>query len=153
MSSIFDPNALLDATLTEPSVRRPPLPVGDYTAVVGEVSAQPWQSKDGAKSGVKWNVPLTIQVPADVQQSLGIEQPTVLLTHGLMLDLTPQGALDNSPGKNRGIRQYREALDMNKPGDSFSARKMQGQVVLVKVTHREYQGEIMEDIGGVAKAV
>ena len=153
MSSIFDPNALLDATLDQPSVRRPPLPVGDYTAVVGEVSAQPWQSKDGAKSGVKWNVPLTIQVPMEVQQSLGIEQPTVTLTHGLMLDLTAQGGLDNSPGKNRGIRQYREALDMNKPGDSFSARKMQGQVVLVKVTHREYQGEIMEDIGGVAKAV
>lgn len=154
MSSIFDPNALLDATLSEPTLKRPPLPIGDYTAVIGDITAAEWQSKaDPSKRGVKWNVALTLQVPQDVKESMGIDVNELKLTHGVMLDLTATGALDNSIGKNRGLRQYREALDMNKPGDSFSARRMTGQVVLVKIKHGEYNGEPTEEIGGVAKAV
>lgn len=151
--SIFDPNALLDATLDTPTEKRPPLPVGDYTAIVGEVTAAQWQSsKDASKSGVKWNVPLTIQIPADVKESLGLSVDTITLTDSIMLDLTPQGALDNSVGKNSRLRMYREALDLNKPGDTFSARKMQGQVILIRIEHREYQGQLMENVGKVARA-
>jgi len=154
MTSMFDPNILLDATLAEPTEKRPPLPVGDYTAIIGEVTAGTWQSaKDATKSGVKWNVPLELQVPADIQQQLGIELPTLKLTDSIMLDLTPQGGLDNSIGKNGRLRMYREALDMNKPGDVFGARKMQGQVVLVRITHREYQGQLLEDVSKVAAPV
>lgn len=151
--SIFDPNALLDATLDTPTEKRPPLPVGDYTAIVGEVTAAQWQSsKDVSKSGVKWNVPLTIQIPADVKESLGLSVDTITLTDSIMLDLTPQGALDNSVGKNSRLRMYREALDLNKPGDVFSARKMQGQVILIRIEHREYNGQLMENVGKVARA-
>lgn len=151
--SIFDPNALLDATLDTPTEKRPPLPVGDYTAIVGEVTAAQWQSsKDVSKSGVKWNVPLTVQIPADVKESLGLSVDTITLTDSIMLDLTPQGALDNSVGKNSRLRLYREALDLNKPGDTFSARKMQGQVILIRIEHREYNGQLMENVGKVARA-
>jgi hypothetical protein len=153
MSSIFDPNALLDATLDQPTEKRPPLPVGDYTAIIGEVSAATWQSsKDAGKSGVKWNVPLTVQIPAEVKESLQLSVDTITLTDSIMLDLTPQGAIDNSIGKNSRLRLYREALDMNKPGDSFSARRMQGQVILIRIEHREYQGNLMENVGKVAHA-
>ena len=151
-SSIFDPNALLDATLDQPTEKRPPLPVGDYTAIVGEVTAAQWQSAAKGTSGVKWNVPLTVQIPADVKESLGLSVDTITLTDSIMLDLTPQGALDNSVGKNSRLRMYREALDMNKPGDTFSARKMQGQVILIRIEHREYQGQLMENVGKVARA-
>lgn len=151
--SMFNPDTFLDATIEAPTEKRPPLPAGDYTAVIGEVKSRAWQGKkDPTKSGIAWDIPLTLEIPADVQTQLGLTQPTITLTDSIMLDLTEAGTIDNSPGKNRGLRNYREALDMNKAGDVFSARKMTGQAVRVKVKHELYEDQIMERVGGVARA-
>ena len=153
MSSIFDPVAYLDATLEAPTEKRPPLPVGDYTAIIGEITARAWQGKkDPSKSGIAWDVPLSVEIPADVQASLGLTNSTLLLTDSVMLDLTDGGLIDNGPGRNRRLRMYREAVDLNKPGDSFSARLMQGKVVKVKVSHEEWEDNIQERVSGVVKA-
>jgi hypothetical protein len=153
MSSIFDPVAYLDATLEAPTEKRPPLPVGDYTAIIGEITARAWQGKkDPSKSGIAWDVPLSVEIPADIQASLGLTNSTLLLTDSVMLDLTDGGLIDNGPGRNRRLRMYREAVDLNKPGDSFSARLMQGKVVKVKVSHEEWEGNIQERVAGVVKA-
>ncbi len=151
--SMFNPDTFLDATIEAPTEKRPPLPAGDYTAVIGEVKSRAWQGKkDPTKSGIAWDIPLTLEIPADVQTQLGLTQPTITLTDSIMLDLTDAGTIDNSPGKNRGLRNYREALDMNKAGDVFSARKMTGQAVRVKVKHELYEDQIMERVGGVVRA-
>ncbi len=151
--SMFNPDTFLDATIEAPTEKRPPLPAGDYTAVIGEVKSRAWQGKkDPTKSGIAWDIPLTLEIPADVQTQLGLTQPTITLTDSIMLDLTDAGTIDNSPGKNRGLRNYREALDMNKAGDVFSARKMTGQAIRVKVKHELYEDQIMERVGGVARA-
>jgi hypothetical protein len=152
MASVFDPSAFLDATLTEPTKKRPPLPVGDYTAMIGEIKARTWTSKkDLSKSGVALDVPLVIDVPAEVQSSLGLTQPTITLTDSIMLDVTEGGTIDNAPGRNRRLRLYREAADMNKPGDSFSFRAMQGKAIRVKLSHDLWEGEPVEKIDGVAR--
>lgn len=156
--SLFDPNAFLDATIDTPTVRRPPLPIenpaspdGTYMAVCGEPKARTWESKkDPGKSGVAMDMPLTIDVPAQLQESMQLP-PQVLLTDGIMLDLTPQGTIDTAPGKNRKLRVYREAADMNKPGDVFSFRKFSGRVFKVKITHEVYEGDILDKIGTVLK--
>lgn len=154
MTSIFDPNLLLDATIDAPTEARPPLPVQDYTAIIGEIAARQFQGKkDPSKTFTAWDVPLTLQIPVEVQQQLGIELAELKLTDSIMLDLTESGTLDNSLGKNGKLRMYREALDMNKPGDTFSARKMQGQVVTVRVNHEDYEGRLMERVGKVARAL
>lgn len=151
--SMFNPDTFLDATIEAPTEKRPPLPAGDYTAVIGDVKSRAWQGKkDPTKSGIAWDIPLTLEIPADVQTQLGLQQPTITLTDSIMLDLTEAGTIDNSPGKNRGLRNYREALDMNKAGDVFSARKMTGQAVRVKVKHELYEDQIMERVGGVTRA-
>jgi len=153
MSSIFNPEAFLDATLEAPTEKRPPLPVGDYTATVGEVKARAWQGKtDPTKSGIAWDIPLTLEVPAEVQTQLGLTSSTLTFTDSLMLDLTEAGTIDNSPGKNRRLRNYREAVDLNKPGDVFSARKMQGRVIKVKIGHDMWEGQPVERVQGVARA-
>ena len=36
--SQFDPQAFLDSTTTEASIKRPPLPIGDYTALITKVA-------------------------------------------------------------------------------------------------------------------
>lgn len=148
--SSFNPETFLDATMTEPTEKRPPLPVGDYTAVVGAITARAWQGKaDPTKSGIAWDIPLTLEVPAEIQAELKMDQSTLPLKDSIMLDLTENGTIDNSPGKNRRLRAYREATDMNKPGDVFSARKMEGKVIKVKITHDLWEGQPIERVSGV----
>ena len=41
---------------------------------------------------------------------------------------------------------------MNKAGEAFSFRMMTGRMIRVKLGHREYQGDIFEEVAAVAKA-
>jgi len=150
--SNFDPSSFVDITITEEFTRRPPLPVGDYTAIIGDITCVPWQGKaDPAKSGLKYVVPLTIEVPPNVQSDLGLSIPTIKLTDGIMLDLTEAGTLDTSPGKNGALRRYRDALKMNKAGEPFSPRKMVGQPITVRIIHEVWNEQIQERVAGVAE--
>jgi hypothetical protein len=142
----------LDTTLDAPTEKREPLPIGDYTAVIGEVASRVWTGKaDPTKSGVALDIPLIIDVPAELQVSMGLP-PTLNLKDSVMLDLTESGMIDNGKGKNRALRNYREATNMNKPGDVFSPRKLQGQVITIKVTHEIWQDAPVERVSGVSKA-
>ena len=161
MDSAFDPNAFLDATTTEVNERRMLLPVenpadpnGLYTAVIGEITTGSGLIGKGDKAGQPWVsmiVPLKIEVPQQLQEALNLA-PSLTLTDRVFLDLTPQGSLDNSKGKNRQQRIYREATDMNKPGEPFSWRMMTGKVIKVKVAHEMYNGNAVEKVGGIFKS-
>ena len=157
MTSSFDPNVFLDAQVTEPNEKRPPLPAdnpaaedGLYLAMIGEIKTATGTIEKGERAGQPWVsmlVPLRIQVPSEVQ-ALGIN-PELTLTDRVFLDLTPQGALDNSKGKNRQQRVYREACDLNKPGEPFAWRMLQGRTVKVKLSHELYDGAIQERVSGI----
>ena len=156
----FDPQAFLDLPVEEAFERRPPLPATDYTAVIQDVQARQWQSKDkynadgSPKTGIAYDVTLSLQIPLAVRESLGLKIDALTLKDSIMLDLNDQGGLDTAPGANRQLRNYREALDMNKPGVPFRAREMSGRMVLVRVKHEEYpvgSGNIQERVAGVAK--
>jgi hypothetical protein len=150
--SQFDPNVFLDAQVTEVNEKRPPLPTenpedpnGLYVAVIGEIKTDSGTIGKGDRIGQPWIsmvIPLRIQVPAAVQ-GLGLP-PELTLTDRAFLDLTPQGGLDNSKGKNRQQRAYRDATGMNVPGVPFAWRMLQGRTVKVKVTHELYEGNIQE---------
>jgi len=149
---VFDPTQFLDITVDSPFQERIPLPVGEYTAMIGQIGARSWQSKDGTKSGVAWDIPLVMDVPPEVQQECQCG-PTVKITDSAMLDINESGnGFDFGPGKNRVLKQYREATDMNKPGDKFSARVLQGKVIKVRITHDLWEGVVREKIGGRTKA-
>lgn len=153
--SMFDAQSFLDATIDTALEKRDPLPTTrEYQAVIGELTSRNWQSKDGTKEGVAFDVPLMVSVPVDLQESGGLP-PTLNLRDGIMLDLTPAGAIDTAKGKNGKLRQYRDALDMNKPGEPFNPRNMQGRVVLVRIKHEEYpegSGNLQERPVAVARA-
>lgn len=163
MSSAFDPSAFLDAQSDVPNVKRPPLPVENpasddrlYIGVIGEVKMESGTISKGDRTGQPWLaavVPIDVEVPQQVQDQLGmkLDKGTIRLTEYVMIDLTPQNTIDNSVGRNRRQRQYRDALDLNKPGDVWSWRKAIGQVVKVKVEHEMYQGEPVDKIGAVMK--
>lgn len=156
----FDPEEFLGATTTDALVRRPPLPIGDYLGITGDITSESWSSNKPdakVKSGVKFNIPVRIDLSQyPEQQALlgGIE--AVVLTAGVMIDsvvnpTTGKATIDWGVGKNGGLRRWREATNCNNPGETFSPRQMSGRQVLVKVKHRPYQGELYDDIDSVAK--
>jgi len=152
--SNFDPGTFLDATITEANTKRSPIPAGtDVVAIIGEPKTRQWTGKaDPTKSGIAVDVPLAIDLSAypDLQKSVGADR--VILSDSIMLDLTDNGGIDNSPGKNGKLRRYREALGMNTAGQPFSFRMMQGRMIKVKIKHRTYEGEIYDEVDSVAKA-
>ena len=155
MSSAFDPSVFLDAQVNEVNEKRPPLPVdnpddenGLYMAVIGEIKADSGIVGKGDNAGKPWVsmiIPLRIQVPA-VIQALGIPAE-LTLTDRAFLDLTPQGGLDNSKGKNRRQKDYRDATGTNVAGVAFAWRQLQGKVIKVKISHELYQDQIQERPG------
>lgn len=156
----FDPASFLDATLTEPTTRRNPIPAGQVlVGTIGEPKSRTWQGKkDPTQSGVAVDVPITFDLeayPAIKEKVFGPEHTgsaKVTLVDGVMLDLTESGSMDNSPGKNGKVRKYREALNLNKPGDTFSWRQLQGRQIGAKISWREYEGDMYDQIDSVVKA-
>lgn len=162
--SNFDPALFLDAQTTEVNTRRPPLPVmnpaspdGFYTAIIGDITTDFGIIEKGDRAGQPWLsmvVPLKVQVPQQVQDALGLKLETgsITLTDRVFIDLTPAKTVDNSTGKNRRQRNYRDALDLNKPGDTFSWRMAVGKPIKVKVDQEVYNNEIQERVGALLKA-
>jgi len=158
--SIFDPQALLNASIDAPMTKRNLLPAGqDYIGEIGEPKMRRWTKKDDPSvTGVACD--LTIEVkpeeltPAQKEQ-LGSFDGKLIFRDSIMIDLTPEGAIDTAAGKNGKLRQYREALDMNKQGDSFSFLMLQGRRIRFKMKHNTNpdfnNGEATEQVGAVAK--
>lgn len=157
MSSVFNPEVFLDAQVNEANEKRPPLPAenpdspnGLYMAVIGEIKTDSGTIGKGDRTGQPWIsmlIPLRIQVPA-VVQALGLP-PELTITDRAFLDLNAQGGLDNSKGKNRRQKDYRDATGTNVAGVAWSWRQLQGKMVSVKINHELYEGQIQERVGNV----
>jgi hypothetical protein len=156
-TSAFDPSVFLDAQITEVNEKRPNVPTenpdaedGLYMAVIGEVKTDAGTIGKGEKIGQPWVsmlVPIKLQIPAVLQ---GIGLPAELtITDRAFLDLTPQGSIDNSKGKNRQQKNYRDATGLNTSGEVFAWRMLTGKVVKVKIAHELYEGNIQERIAQV----
>lgn len=156
----FDPTAFLDLGVDTSFEKRPPLPaMFDYTATIQEVKARPWQSKEkyddngNLKSGIALDIKLVLDLPPEIQAQCNLSKNTFEMEDGVMLDLLPGGGgYDTSPGKNTRLRQYRDALDQNRPGESWTPRKMVGAVLKVRVRHEDYNGSIQERVGALSRA-
>jgi len=153
----FDPQKFLDAQQTEVNERRPLIPAenpddanGLYTAVIGEIKTDSGVIGKGDQTGQPWIsmvIPLKLQFSPQIQ-ALGLP-PEFQLTDRAFLDLTPQGGLDNSKGKNRAQKNYRDATGMNNPGEPFAWRMLQGRTVKVKLAHELYEGNIVEKVAQI----
>ena len=156
-SSQFDPSVFLDAQVNEANEKRPPLPTenpenanGLYQAVIGEIKTDSGTIGKGDRIGQPWIsmlIPLRIQVPSSVQ-GMGIP-PEITLTDRAFLDLNAAGGLDNSKGKNRRQKDYRDATGTNVAGVPWAWRQLQGKMVQVKINHELYQDQIQERVGNV----
>lgn len=147
---MFNPDQFLDMTINDSnSTQTVPVPVGEYTAIAGEVKCRQWQSKaDPSKSGLTLDVTWEID-DAAVKQLLGRDKVTV--KQGIMLDLTDSGGLDMGKGRNVGLGRLREALNLNQPGQSFSFSMIPGRLAKVSVSHRIDGENIYAEVKAVAR--
>lgn len=132
--SPFDPKLFLETSTSEAlSTVRIPIPAQEHLVVVDKVDCRAWTKRDDpSKSGLALDVTYSIDSPA-VKELLGRDKVTV--TQGIMLDLTPTGALDSARGRNTELGRLREATGLNKPGESFKFGMLLGKVLKVKVVH------------------
>lgn len=147
---MFNPEQFLDQQFTEANdTKLVPVPVGEYTAIAGDVKCRQWQSKsDPSKSGLTLDITWEIDDPA-VKELLGRERVTV--KQGIMLDLTESGSMDMGKGRNVGLGRLREALDLNKPGQAFSFSMVPGRLAKVSVSHRIDGENIFAEVKQVAR--
>jgi len=156
-ASVFDPSVFLDAQTNEVNEKRANIPVdnpdstdGLYVAVIGEIKTDSGTIGKGERTGQPWIsmiIPLKLQFGSAVQ-AMGLPAE-FQLTDRAFLDITPQGGLDNSKGKNNQQRKYREAAGLNKPGEPFAWRMLTGKVVKVKVAHEFYNDAIVEKVSQI----
>lgn len=147
---MFNPEQFLDMQVTESNdTKAIPVPVGEYTAVIGEVKCRQWQSKkDPSQSGLTLNITWDVDDQA-VKELLGRDKVTV--RQGIMLDLTDSGGLDMGKGRNIGLGRLREATNLNTPGQPFAFSMLSGRVAKVNVSHRIDGDNIYAEVKGVAK--
>ena len=147
---MFSPEQFLEMQVNEASSTETiPVPVGEYTALIGEVKVRPWQKKDDPSvAGLTLDVTWEIDSP-EVKELLGRQKVTC--RQGIMLELTESGTLDMGKGRNVQLGRLREAVDLNTPGVPFSFPMLPGRLAKVKVTHRVDGDQIFAEIRSVAK--
>lgn len=150
----YDPNIFLGATLSEANVRRPAIPAGtNLPGTLGKPTMRQTEGKKDSNQGVIYTfceIPVEVDLTTNqaIRELVGMDKVT--LTYSFGVDLTPQG-FDMASGKNNGLRQLREALDQNKPGDQFVLLAVEGRRVLAKIKNDPYQGEVFDKIAAVAR--
>jgi hypothetical protein len=159
--SVFNPESFLDQSTTEQGSRRPPVASGlDFLGEIQEPKARVVPGKkDPNASYVFVDIPIKVDLTTHPSEVARVGVDKVILRHSGSLDYTPSGALDWNPGKNRMLTAYREALNLNEPGTTFSPRMLIGRIIRVKVGHRTGQEndpvtgkpEIYDEISGVTK--
>lgn len=137
----------VDAFLTTPvegelDTQLVPVPEGEYLAVAEDVKIR--QSGEYTFFDIRWSID-----DAKVKEVTGLPSNTV--RQSMFLDLTESGGLDLGKGKNVGLGRLRAALGQN-TGAPWNPKMVEGQVALVKVTHRadETTGNVYSEIKNVA---
>lgn len=149
---MFDPNSFLQDTVTGANdTKYIPVPQGEYPAIIKSVAARQMDKKD--KPGEKMTVADVVYEidDATVKEVTGLDNPTV--RQSLFLDLTPQGKLDMSKGKNINLGKLREALGLNDPNKPFSFGDLPGRAAIISVEHTpgKNEGEVYANVGKVGK--
>jgi len=149
--SAFDPDTFMNQATTEAgSTTFEPIPAGEYPALIDDVKVRIVQGKDGSDRPVA-DIFYRLQAP-DVAAKLGRDALTV--KQGIFFDLTPNGALDMSKGKNVQLNKVRDAVGMNKPGQPFKLSNLKGAGPLkVQVTLRPDKSSdaVYNDVRSVGK--
>jgi hypothetical protein len=155
--TIFNPDAFMNQQVAgQMDTQYIPVPESDYAAVIDDV--KPRKAKDSAILDVMWAIgsdqPVITGPDAGktVQQVTGL--PKNIVRQSIFLDLSPEGYLDVSKGKNIQLGQLREALGQNDPQRPWGPNMLKGQMAKVTVKHRladDGSGKIYTDVKNISR--
>lgn len=120
------------------------IPEGEYTGVVDNdgIGLADFTYRQGDRAGQKgyrMTVKWLIDDPAgDLERQIG-RKPVI--TQSIMLDLTSEGGLDMSEGKNVQLGRLREAVGQNEDGKPWQPAMLIGSVAKLLVKHRIDQNQ------------
>lgn len=144
----FDPETFLDATFTEANATQyEPIPAGEYVAMIEDIKFTNGTDKNG-KPWTRLDLTWSLEDEA-LKETLGRKR--LIGRQGILLEMFDSGGLASGRGKNVQLGQLREAVDLNRPGEIFTCRMLQGRRAKVKISHRTYEGKLFEEIKGVAR--
>ena len=110
-----------------------PVPEGPHKAQVVKLSLARLEARDGKDEAtileVTWE-----PMDESVKKATGLDHPQV--RQAIWLDLTPQGGLDASKGKNVQLGKLREAVGQNKDGKKWTIAHLNNAVATILVEHR-----------------
>lgn len=131
--SAFDPETFLSGGVEGAmSTELINVPVGEWAATSTKVEAKEISREDGTK-GVVVDLFWEISDP-QVQQITKREKNQV--KQSFFLDMTEDGHVDLSEGKNVQIGRHREAFGMNRPGQRWSFKDLVGRGGFVLVEQK-----------------
>jgi len=127
MSSVFDPDAFMNETIKgEIDTRIIPVPEGEWNAQVDNIKFR--QLDDGRViMDVFWEI-----LEDSVKETTNNSKPTC--RQSVFLDMTDEGSLDLSKGKNRQLGLLRSAVGQN-TGKPWAPSMLIGQIAKVRVVH------------------
>ena len=129
--SVFDPDAFLNTEVDGAlATTIPPIPEDDFRATVDSVVARSFETKKGETRHVleiTWEI-----LDESVKEVTKLDKPTARQT--VWLDITPQGSIDMSEGRNVGLGRVREAVGQNGSGP-WSPAMLVGSVALVHIVN------------------
>lgn len=117
---MFDPNKFMQSNFNgKLDTVIPALLEDDYRAVIDDVTHRQVDTKDGPRQTlrIRWSIKDENKLAAQGRKSASVNQD-------VWLDLTPDGSLDESEGKNTGLGQLLEALNLN--GQPWSPGQLKG---------------------------
>lgn len=128
--SAFNPESFMNASVTDANdTQYVQVPEGEFQATVDKVEAKVvGQENPRPILNVMWKISDPV-----AQAATGRAENSVRQT--IWLDVTESGGLDFSKGKNVGLGKLRDALNQNKPGQSWAPGMLVGGVARVKVKH------------------
>lgn len=147
--SIFNVENFLNSQTEAPlSTERKLIPPSTYPACVDKIDVKTGTAKD---SGNPWaRLDVTFEITDQGVRDFTMRSK-VLLTHGIMLNLTEDGsAIDTREGQNVNLGKLYQALGMNEAG--ANPRMMIGRMCQVRVEHGSFNGVPREEIKAFTKA-
>jgi hypothetical protein len=99
-----------------------PIPAGEYTALIDDVNPRQVTYRAGFHRTIL-DVIFNLQDP---ELKARLSQEVLSVHHGIFIDMTPDGAVDMSKGKNIELNKLCDALGINTPGQNFSLNQLKG---------------------------
>ena len=144
---MFD-NLIHQATGTL-STERLLVPAGTYNnCYVKEIKVQDGVIKDGDRAGQPWAKLLVTWVLDHPELRKELDRAEVVLTQGIMLDVTSDGRLETGKGKNVRLGKFKKALGINDENSPLTDAIQRRAILQVK--HGMYNNEPQEEIASVA---